>query len=349
MFHNCVYCSAQLGTNESIEEFPVGRRLAFDEAKGRLWVVCRVCERWNLSPLDARWEAIEACERAFRETRTRVSTENIGLARLADGLDLVRIGRPLRPEFAAWRYGDQFGRRQRRAIVNTAIGATLVTGAVFGVTGLIGLSAGMLPLHLWNLGNVVYQKARAPLRVVGPAGRPLEIDPMQIGAHKLRPEGDEGWRLEVTHKAGMAVLTGEEAVHALGLILPKVNVYGASRSLVQRAVRELEEAGSPERYIAAAEFRARSQGWGFTTLARLPHPIRLALEMAAHEEAERAALEGELRLLETAWREAEEIAAIADDLLITDRVRIIFEGLRSHAGNARAVAGTERATRRADR
>jgi hypothetical protein len=40
----------------------------------------------------------------------------------------------------------------------------------------------------------------------------------------------------------------------------------------------------------------------------------LALEMALHEESERVALQGELAALETAWREAEEIAAIADSL-----------------------------------
>jgi hypothetical protein len=35
--------------------------------------------------------------------------------------------------------------------------------------------------------------------------------------------------------------------------------------------------------------------------------------MAVHEEHERRELEGELALLETAWRDAEEIARIADD------------------------------------
>lgn len=43
---------------------------------------------------------------------------------------------------------------------------------------------------------------------------------------------------------------------------------------------------------------------------------RLALEMAAHEEQERRALDGELAELERAWQDAEEIAAIADDLLL---------------------------------
>jgi hypothetical protein len=38
--------------------------------------------------------------------------------------------------------------------------------------------------------------------------------------------------------------------------------------------------------------------------------------MALHEEQERRALEGELWRLERAWDEAEEIAAISDDLLL---------------------------------
>lgn len=38
--------------------------------------------------------------------------------------------------------------------------------------------------------------------------------------------------------------------------------------------------------------------------------------MALHEEQERRALEGEPWLLERAWREAEEIAAISGDLLL---------------------------------
>src|SRR5919112_4588497 len=98
MYTACLFCTQPLGANEAIEAFPVGRRLAFDAAKGRLWVVCPHCGRWNLTPLEERWEAIEACERLFRQTRLRYSTDNIGLAQLREGLDLVRIGRALQPE-----------------------------------------------------------------------------------------------------------------------------------------------------------------------------------------------------------------------------------------------------------
>jgi hypothetical protein len=42
--------------------------------------------------------------------------------------------------------------------------------------------------------------------------------------------------------------------------------------------------------------------------------VLLALEMASHEDAERRAMEGELAALERAWRDAEEVAAIADGM-----------------------------------
>ena len=65
MYTTCMFCKKPLETNEVVETFPVGRRLAFDSAKGRLWVVCRRCERWNLTPLEERWEAVETCEEAL--------------------------------------------------------------------------------------------------------------------------------------------------------------------------------------------------------------------------------------------------------------------------------------------
>jgi len=42
--------------------------------------------------------------------------------------------------------------------------------------------------------------------------------------------------------------------------------------------------------------------------------------MAVHEEAERRALEGELAKLAAEWKEAEEVAAIADDMFVTPTV-----------------------------
>lgn len=136
MYSTCIHCTSHLGRNEAFEVFPVGDRLAFDGIQGRLWVICRSCGRWNLSPLEERWEAIEAMERRFRDSRLRVSTDQIGMARLREGVDLIRIGAPQRPEMAAWRYGDQFGRRRHRQM--------LITGAVLGsAAAIIGGVAAM--------------------------------------------------------------------------------------------------------------------------------------------------------------------------------------------------------------
>ena len=56
----------------------------------------------------------------------------------SDGLDLVRIGRPLRPEFAAWRYAGEFFSRRNRSYAHA--GATVV-GAV-GLSAAIGVALG---------------------------------------------------------------------------------------------------------------------------------------------------------------------------------------------------------------
>src|SRR5918997_6850335 len=138
MYHTCLFCHGDLGANESVEHFPVGRRLAFDAAKGRLWVVCPRCARWNLTPLEERWEAIEQCERHYRGTRLRASTNNVGLARLRSGLELVRIGAPLRPEFAAWRYGAKFSRRRRDAQLVAGAGAALTVAASAAAAPIVG-------------------------------------------------------------------------------------------------------------------------------------------------------------------------------------------------------------------
>ena len=38
MFTACIHCNTDLGRNEAFETFPIGTRLAFDAASGRLWV-----------------------------------------------------------------------------------------------------------------------------------------------------------------------------------------------------------------------------------------------------------------------------------------------------------------------
>src|SRR3954465_9816381 len=170
MYTTCLFCHSDLGTNESIESFPIGRRLAFDAAQGRLWVVCRKCERWNLTPMEERWEAVEQCERLFTSTRLRVSSDNIGLSRLREGLELVRIGNPMRPELAAWRYGDQFGRRRRNYLIATgagvvALGGLVTLGAMTGVVA--GGGWGLFQAGRGLVSAVQSRRVRTHIRMPG--------------------------------------------------------------------------------------------------------------------------------------------------------------------------------------
>lgn len=66
-------------------------------------------------------------------------------------------------------------------------------------------------------------------------------------------------------------------------------------------------------------------------LQRFPRSIRLALEMAAHEEVEQDELLLEMALLERSWREAEEIAAIADRLTVPPQIERLLERLKEPA------------------
>jgi hypothetical protein len=68
----------------------------------------------------------------------------------------------------------------------------------------------------------------------------------------------------------------------------------------------------------------------------LPQQHRLALEMALHEEAERRAIQGELDGLERAWREAEEIAGIADSMFLPESVDEAMDRMRRDVDRERA-------------
>jgi hypothetical protein len=317
MYKTCIYCHRKLGSNESVENFPVGRRLAFDQEKGRLWVICEYCRRWNLSPLEERWEAIDECERRFYDTAQSFSTDNIGLARLREGLELVRIGRPQRPEFAAWRYGREFIRRRIRQM--------LVTGSQVAVS----VAASALGMDIvWFI--VFGGKKKVVARVRDEQGRRLSVVHKDLSRVRLTgSDTEDGWSLIVPYrpveKAGIfaahgkgkretRTLSGPTAIRAAGHILPKLNSWGGTQSQVRDAVARIEDARAPERLFArASDARAG-------TVKKMSAELRLALEMAAHEESERRALEGELVLLERTWREAEEIASIADRLLIPESV-----------------------------
>lgn len=314
-----MFCNRPLGENAVVETFPVGRRLAFDAARGRLWVVCRKCERWNLTPLEERWEAVEMCEKIFRETRVRVSTDNVGLAKHPEGLVLVRIGEPMRPEFAAWRYGDQFGRRRKRQILYGTGAAVVMGGIVIGGAA-TGVLSGVMLSQAGNFWNA-WTNGRTRVKHRLPDGRVLKLKRPDLLGTRLRASDDElGFKVEVRKGKMKEWFEGEEARSVVGAILPKMNAMGGKPQIVQNAVDEIELHGHPNEFLLdVVEGHRFSDKKGIPGyINKMPKPTKLALEMALHEEQERRALEGELWRLERAWEEAEEIAGIADNLLLPD-------------------------------
>lgn len=352
MYSTCIFCKNSLGANEAIEHFPVGRRLAFDAAKGRLWVVCRKCERWNLTPLEQRWEAIEQCERAFRGTKLRTSTDQIGLARITEGLELVRIGSPLRPEFAAWRYGDQFGRRRRQNFVRTtAVSAAVLVGVVSGSA--LGAALGVAGYNIFNIGQFahgLYRRMKVVERIAVPDGNPLLIRDHEIReAVVLPPSAGRPWGLRIAHKrervasevpwwryddeSGLTDVRGEVAMRAAAQLLPRLNKSGAPAKTVQEAVTLAAKHDDPTAlFDEAARVANRMKSWTEygkgAMLSLLPPERRLALEMGSHEDSEQRALQGELHLLEDAWREAEEIAGISDNLFLPEEISTQLDELK---------------------
>jgi hypothetical protein len=347
VYSTCLFCHGDLGSNQAVEQFPVGRRLAFDAAKGRLWVVCPRCGRWNLTPLEERWEAIEQCERLYRGTRLRASTENIGLTRLRDGLELVRIGSPLRPEFAAWRYSAKFGRRRRDAQVVAGAGAALTVAAGVAAAPILGPALAMGALSIVAVPGVTTALAVIPIvgtlalrdylqherivgRVVSPTKRVLTVRAKHLDYAELRVRGDgSDPSLTLPHDGGWTDIDGAASLRTLSQLMAGANRLGATAVQVRDAVQDVEEAGDAASYLART---SRKGGWRSTRIMsllneyrglgalRLSASERLALEMALNEESEYRALEGELAQLEQAWRDAEQIAAIADDLLLPESV-----------------------------
>lgn len=328
MYSTCIFCHADLGRNDALEHFPVGRRLAYDEAKGRLWAVCRRCQRWNLSPLETRWEAIEEAERAFRAVRMRISTENIALARLNEGLELVRIGAPPRLEMAGWRYGDQFGRRRRKYMLAGGLTATAVGLIWLGVFGVVAPVVGMGAVGAYNvaLQRWLRREGRVPRVFLDNGhGGILPLAKLDAAGTTLLPRPLEaGWILRVPHRLldpalraanpwswVTTILEGEAARLALAKVLPHANMTGGSAWGVRRAVSLIESASSLDALLR----NVAGTNSGGKALAKLPAPTRLALEMVVHDDAEQRAMEGELAELERQWREAEQIAGIADALL----------------------------------
>jgi len=333
MYRHCIYCSADMGANQALESFPIARTVAFDAGKGRLWAVCGKCARWNLAPFEERWEPVEDAERLFRDARMRVQSENIGLARLADGTRLIRVGAALQGELAAWRYGDQLMKRRRQH--RMLAGAATVVGIV-GFAGVAYAAAGFGTFYMaQSIGRSLWKSYRRsrPIHTLAahetPHGQPVTLQRRHLDGAILQPGAAGG--LELSLPKGMmapsprwegirvespVVLPDPIARRVLERGMVHLNASGADHARLGHALALIASAGSSEEYIRGTASSRLALARGGKGARWMPAHTTLALEIALHEEQERRALEGELSILEAAWRDAEPIADIADRLAI---------------------------------
>ena len=365
MYRHCHICGRSLGRNTLLDAMPVGRRIAFDPERGRLWVVCARCGEWNLTPLEGRWELVETCERHFTGAPVRVSSAHVGTARV-QGVELLRVGADAhRDELANWRYGPRLRRRRfRRGLVVS--GAGVVGGAAIGGALLAGAAAGSLLVAgyavaiagWWVHGLVSGVGGVGAARFLGPHGQRVRLSgPLVEDVRLTRTSGAKGPRavVAVAGPQGHETRYGRDAaLRLLAAVLPRLNWRGADTTELARAtsIVDAEEADASGR-----SRRARTQEpvwqriavrhWPRDGLLSAMDPVaRLALEMAVTEEIERGALAGEAATLEGRWRDAEEVAGIADSLLlptfVTDWLARHGKARRSQALTSSESAPNER-------
>ncbi len=213
--------------------------------------------------------------------------------------------------------------------------------AVFGVGAALALKGGAV-FKVWS------DMHRVTLRVRDDHGAVLPLTHRDARCAALVPTaGYEGWHLTLPYRQGnssniaQAVLTGDHANRALATLLPHLNRGGGTAREVREATDVIGASRTMQQILHGASVSTEAgralykNRRGESNVGVIPTPLRLALEMVLHEDDERRAMEGELHLLEQRWRDAEEIAAIADSLLLPPGVEDELSALRQRAGTER--------------
>lgn len=338
MYTSCAFCSASFAGDGGPTGLGIGRRFACDPWRSRAWVICLKCSRWNLTPFDSRIETIAAMEKMASTGRLAATTDQVSLVR-AGAYDIVRVGRPPRTEFASWRYGERIKARERERL-KIVVPATLV--AVGGVVafnaavgGSMGAMVGQVPsmvdgIYKWTVGNRTVRLEEPP--VCARCGTVMALRAKHLLRARLTNGAHHDMALLVSCpncKEIGAQLEGPDAERMLrtGLVYANLRKGKSLKKLAVEAASAVDRVGGPHELIRA-EARRESE------LAHLAGTQALALEMSVDEQAE-------LHELERQWREAEEIASIADGLLVDPAIEQRVRELRENtaASNSHQPSG----------
>ena len=360
MYSTCLRCDGSLGTNTELTHLRIGRRIAFDRTRGRLWVICPHCGQWNLVPLEERWEALEESEQVAQGAEARASGASIGFARTEQGLELLQVGGMSSTDIANWRYGRRLQRRQ--SLLLWIAGALLLLGIVLGVRAGVATHSPGFGIYIAGLaaiwlGFVWHHPPRLWLRL--PPSSDVErrmLWPWQLQDILLQTAEDSRPTVIVPRGGQRIVLRQARAAAFLASILPKLNGADCASVSISDAVDRVTAAEEDAHRLPGERRRKKGHRkdererndaphlapWEIlaahatgTSLIRLDPERRVALEMAVTEECERADARQFAADASTEWVEEEEVAAIADDLLLPPEVtaRLAEEKarLRQHA------------------
>lgn len=302
--------------NAVISGFPIGSRVAYSPDEGRLWAICERCGEWNLAPIEKRWEAVQECEERYEGAVHRGAVDGMALARLEE-MTLVRVGD--RADLPTLRYASRLRKRSARSelrnrafFVGKGVVAIIAAGAGAFTLGAPGMMLGLIVASV----GLQYARGRAGrvvAEVFGPDGQPIAVTQGDLRDARLVPSSrDEptGWFLRLRKGTD---LDGEVGVRAVRILVPLLNRSDEPEKMLGQALRYIEKKGGSLEGVFSAAARRRGARRA-ARIARLDPHIRLALEIVAGAETEARALSADLAPLKEAWRHAEEMAEIQDDL-----------------------------------
>lgn len=323
MMRRCLFCHRPFPENGRFQHIPMGRRIAYDPVRGRLWTVCGRCYRWTLVPVEDRDEALYELERAARDRSVLVSrTSNVSLLKLDDVL-LIRVGDASLVEQSWWRYGGEL--RHRRASFGSA--SARLTAYTFGAMAFVGEVMGIsdpdVPIDWkdtpvkdilrWRRFGWAAWHGREKCPYCHSTLRALRYD-LSWWVYPL--EGEDGRlavgvpcpRCDPWTPDNVYRIEGPQAENVLRRCLAYQNISGASEGLIRDAAGLIEDAGS------AGEFAHGATGKR-ECLWKMGPTGTIALEIAMSESYERRVLDLEMRAIEFLWKQEEELARIIDEEL----------------------------------
>lgn len=320
LYAHCLFCGEQFPPNPMFGPLPPGLQLAYDPERGRLWSICGRCRRWNLLPVEERYDAIDLLEHTVSGRAEEISrTDNVALYR-HDELQILRIGGARFIERTTWRYG-RYGARLAATSgdagserIVTVLGAANRLHAVRGL-GRITRNLDVdraLDLVRWSRFGSIAWDGRAPCRHCGSVLQELHYDISwwlypRIAGDRL-VIGVPCTRCDPWTPEKVFDVTGEDGYVALRRVLAYQLIGARKDGAIREASLMLQRAGSADRLL-------QEMSTGRISLWRMGTERTFALAIALDHLAEKRLLDQQLRGYESEWRLEEDLARIIDDEL----------------------------------